>query len=310
MKRRPKFLFLVTLILVFLSSGYASGMEVKNERDSAVSPETPRTFNQKKTLPGGISVDFSMVSLAKYKKDIDGVFKYVFSETERIAALFNTTDASSELAKIADSAGNSPVAVSKETFVLAKHAKEVADWTKGAYNPVVGGSYNALKIDKKNSTVYLTKKGAQLDFSGILAGFLADLYIRAAYHANVDDAFVQVDGCSRSMGKESSWPWQVTLTGKSDKFAKSGINLAISNYSICTVGGQYPAPTVDPRTGKPILPEFYSVTILTKQSATSEAVADSVYTMGHNAGLDLINGLGIKGVFAYPDGRIEKVGRW
>lgn len=276
-----------------------------------IAPDEVRTFTKSDTLPGGISVEFSLVTLQKYSKDVDAVFKYTFSETERIARLFNSADTNSDLGQIEASAGKSPVTVSKETMVLAEQAKKIADWTTGAFDPVRGpGTYKNLKIDKKNSTIFLTKPGLSLDLRGILEGFMADLFIRAAHYSNLDDAFVSVNGVARSMGHASYGPWQTTVATSGDKSAKSGMSISIANYSAATVGNDHYTPTVDPRKNTPVDSDFYSVTVLTKEAATAQGVASSIYVMGTKPGKGLIDALGVRAIFAYRDGKIEKIGKW
>lgn len=308
MRRTTKlFAALILTTLLIPSVSDAKGKKRRIESGSDI----PATFRESKTLAGTINVDFSVVTLAKYKKDVDEVYKYTFSEIDRIARLFNSTDPGSDLARVAENAGQAPVAVSKETLALAELAKKIADWTHGAFDPIRGpGTYKSLKINKKNSTIYLKKPGTSLELRGILEGFMADLFTRAAYHANLDDSFVNVGGVWRAMGSNSYGPWQILLSGNGKKKAKRGMNITISNYSAATVGGDYFAPAVDPRSGKPINTPFYSVTVLCQQAATAQGVATSIYIMGPDAGEDLINALGIRAIYAYNDGGFKKVGRW
>jgi thiamine biosynthesis lipoprotein ApbE len=298
-------------VLIAAALLFSPAASFAKARAFAETAEVPQTFTKTKTLAGGINIEFSLVTLTKYDKDVEEVFKYTFSETERIAELFNSPDQNSDLAKIAESAGQSPVRVSKETLVLAQHAKEIADWTRGAFEPVRGnGTYHNLKINKSKSTIYLNKAGLSLDLKGILEGFMADLFIRAAHYANLEDAFVRINGVSRAMGYASYGPWQVVLEGTGQGTAKHGMTVTISNYSAATVGGEYFAPAINPRSGKPIESPFYSVTVLTKRAATAQGIATSVYAMGPKEGLGTITDLGIRAIFAYKDGRVEKVGKW
>ena len=274
-------------------------------------PGTPKIFNKKTVLPGGINVDFSIVTLPKFKKEVDGVFDYSFGEIEKIAKSFNGSNPNNDLKKVEESAGGEPVVVNRETLALAKHAKEIADWTRGAYDPVRGpGTYKNLKIGKKDSTIKLTKAGLSLDFGGILEGFIADLFIRAANAANIEHAFVKVNGVSRAMGRASFGPWTIQISGYSEKFAKHGRKVSISNYSAATVGGKSPPPTIDPRSGKELNSPYHSVTVITKEAATSQGVANSVFVMNPKEGRDLIDALGIRAILAFTDGSMKQIGRW
>jgi len=276
------------------------------------SPNQAMTFTRSKMLPGGIPTEFNLVTLTKYKKEVDKVFQYVFSETSRIATLFNSDNPGSELAKVVTAAGTTPVKVSKETFVIVQHAKEIAEWTRGAFDPVVGppGSFKYLKIDTENETLFLKKPGLSFNLRGILEGFIADLFIRAAYHANIDDAFAKVGGVTRAMGENPFGVWRVTVEGQGESRAKQGLTITLSNYSAATVGGRYYSPAMDPRTGEPVNSAFYSVTVLTKKAATAQGVASSIYAMKPRAGENLIRALGARAIFSMNDGTIKKVGKW
>jgi len=303
----------IMALLAVLVMGNVICVNAAISKDSAASQggsNEVRTFTKKTTLPGGINIEFSLVTLAKYEKDVNNVFDYTFSEVKRVAGMLSGD--SPELKEVAEKAGKEPVKVSKEVYALASLAKEIADWSHGAFDPVRGGgSYKNLKLDKDGQTIFLTKAGLSLDLSEILRGFIADLCIRAAYHANVDDAFVEVDSVRRSMGKASYGPWQIRLTGNGNTNARHGMDVVISNYSAATVGGQFAAPTIDRRRGKPINDEkLDSVTILTEKAAMAEGLANAVYALGHGAGETLVKDLGIKAVFGYKDGTFERIGSW
>ena len=305
MTRQIKLLF---VIIVSIAIALSSVAEARRESGGGT---IANTFTRAKTLTGGYSVEFSMVTLSKYKKEIDEVFDYTFLELDKIAAIFDPTNPTSDVSRVNDAAGGPAVPVSKEMITLAKLAVKVSKWSKGAFDVVTGaGSYKHLKINEAASTIRLTKATSSLDFSSILPGFISDLCTRAAYHANVDDAFVRVNGVVRSMGKDADWPWSITISGKSDKLAKSGVTITIANFAAATVGGNYSAPSIDPRTKKFVNSPFYSVTVLTGQAATAEGVANAVYVLGENAGTDLTHELGIRAIFAYKDGRVVKIGKW
>lgn len=301
---------IVIAVIITMLALPAIAEVVKKPDYRAEDAEVPLSFRKEKTLPGGINVDFAMVTLAQYKKEVDAIFDYTFTETTRIAELFNSSDPNSDLQKINAAAGAEPVQVSKEVVTIALHAKEVADWTAGAFNPVNGGTYRDIKINKSKSTVFLKKSGMTLNLRWILEGFMADLYIRAAYHANLDDAFVKVGGVVRALGEDAFNPWRVLVEGAGDKSARKGMAVTISNYSAATVGGFYPSPAADPRTGNPLNTEFYSVTVLAQQAATAQGVATAIYIVGPQEGENIINSLGIRAIFAYKDGSLKKVGRW
>lgn len=305
-----KRLLKLVMILAVLGLLFPS-ITLAKKKTAEVEGSGPRTFRKVKTLPGPIKIDFSIVTLAAYQKEVDQVFDYTFSETERIATHFLGKNSQSDLARVAASSGVAPVTVSKETLVLATHAKEVAEWSRGAFDPVKGaGSYKNLKINKKKSTVYLTKTGSTIELGGILEGFMADLFIRAAYHANIDDALVTVNGVMRAIGRNAYEPWKTMISADSKSNAKRGMSIIISNYSAATVGGNERAPTINPRNGEPLVSPYYSVTVLTKQAATAEAIASAVYTMNEREGEILILALGIRAIIAYPDGNFKKIGHW
>jgi thiamine biosynthesis lipoprotein len=280
-------------------------------KKTSADPNKPIIFNKKAVLPGAINIDFSIVSLPEYKKEVQEVFDYSFSQIEKIAETFSGANPSNDLTRLEEAAGGKPIQVSPETLALARHAKEIADWTRGAFEPVRGpGNYKNLKINKKNSTLSLTKPGLSLDFGNILEGFMADLFIRAANAANIEHAFIKVNGVSRALGRATYGPWTIQISGHSDSYAKHGRQISLSNYSAATVGGNSDHPVVDPRSGNEVNSGLYSVTVITKEAATSQGVASSVYVMGPAEGKDLIDALGIKAILAFKDGKMKQIGRW
>lgn len=304
MNRLVKFaavLFLSILILPVIAEA----------ADQPASSSEPLIFNKKGTLPGNISADFSIVSLPEYKKEADEVLNYSFTEIKKIAEAFDNSNKSSDLSKVAQAAGTEPVKVGPETLALTEQAVNIAEWTKGIFDPVKGdGSYRDLKINKKESTLFLKKPGLQIELGDILEGYLADLFIRTANAANIQNALVQVDGVTRALGRANYGPWSIQVSGYSEKKAKHGRMITLSNYSAATVGGEVPPPTVDPRTGQSINNDIYSVTVLSKEASTSQGIANSIYILGSGDGTKLVDQLGVRAILALKDGTMKQVGKW
>jgi len=302
MKPISKLIFVIlTLCLIIPNLSYA--------RD--LGGGMPRVFTKAKTLPSGMRAEFSVVTLWQYNKEVKEVFDFTFSETTRIAHNLDPSNPSGDIARIVAAAGQGPVQVSKETMILLEHAKEIAFWSRGTYDPVVGdGSYHNLKINKETQSIQLSKAGLSINLKGIIDGFMADLFVRAAHYANLDDAMASVDGVYRAVGENIHGPWQITVTTSSLKKARQGMNVLISNYSVGIAGGNYYTPALDPRNNKPIKTMYDSVTILCEQAATAQAVAIAVYTGSKNEGLALIDGLGVKAILGHKSGAFEKVGNW
>jgi len=171
-----------------------------------------------------------------------------YDELERVGRLLNFYAPDSELSRINRNAGVAPVKVSTETLGVIQKAVDAAEETEGGFDVTVGPlvrlwdfkekkvpsresidavrgliGFRHIVINVGASTVYLDKKGVQIDLGGIIKGYAAD---RAA----------------------PSWRNTVSGTGSSPSPATSGSSAASRTADPGTsASSTHDRPTMTPR---------------------------------------------------------------
>lgn len=131
-----------------------------------------------------------------------------------------------------------------------------------------------------------------LNFNAIAKGYLVDVIAEFLDASGVERYMVEVGGELRVRGKNvvnNAWKIGVNvplLEAKADDFFKV---LELENVSVATSGnyqnfymvdGQLIGHTIDPRTGKPILSNLKSATLLHDDCAVADAYATACMVMG------------------------------
>lgn len=270
--------------------------------------EQVRDFHHKEIVGSGIEVAATIVTYHKFGSAVDTVFSWAFGDVRRVALMFDSSRPDSDIGRLNAEAATKPVHVNKETIQLLGLAKRVHGLTKGAFDIVTEGTGSArdIKIDKAARTVQFTKPGMQIRLDHVLEGYLADLLLVDLWNANIDNAFVHVGGAARSVGRDMVGPWRLTIADVTGKYAARGISLSFSNLSAATVGSGKRAPAIDFRTKQTLTPACRGATVISRDAATSLAIANAVYTLGPTAGLDLAHKLASRAVIMDTAGNLIK----
>ena len=142
---------------------------------------------------------FCTITLYEHGKPrlYDEIFKRIFE----IEALMSVHITESELHRINEAAGITPVKVSAEVFDIIERALYFAEVSYSAFNPAIGPivllwdiggeaqripsqdeidnllpllDWRDIELERENSTIFLTRHGMALDLGAIAKGFAAD----------------------------------------------------------------------------------------------------------------------------------------
>jgi thiamine biosynthesis lipoprotein len=217
-------------------------------------------------------------------------------EINRVFGLLSVTDSNSPINMVNANAGIAPVKVDQEVFNLVKRSLNISDLTRGAFD--ITSNYRNVIMDAKNSTIYLTEAGMQINLESIVKGYATD---RAKYVLQINGV---LSGIVNAFGNMITWgsqpchkPWTIEAAypeQKPDAFS----NLNISNMAISTLGkleyhinadGQY-SQLLNPKTGLP-LHSFNSVSVYSPTAELAAAMSAPVKVMGVKMSMKLFNKL-------------------
>lgn len=248
------------------------------------------------------------------------------AEVKRIEAIISSWDPNSQTTSINNNAGIKPVTVNKELFDLINRSIRISNLTNGAFDisfasvgqlwhfdgsmttpppadaiatSVQHVNYKNIILDAEKSTVFLKEKGMKIGFGGIGKGYAAEQAKKVMIANGIKSGVVSAAGDLTTWGRrEDGKIWDVALA-KPDKSRKILAWLQADETSVVTSGnyekyfiyeGKRYAHIIDPRTGYPTT-GIKSATIICPNAELADALATSMFVMGKDEGIAMINQL-------------------
>lgn len=275
--------------------------------------------------------NFEITVVAENQVQGDHYINLAISEISRIERLISSWNENSQTSLINRNAGIKPISVDPELFSLIERSIKISNLTDGAFDisyasmdniwkfdgsmtempneqalleSVSKVGFENIELDERNFTVFLRKPGMRIGFGAIGKGYAADKAKELLLQNGVTSGIINASGDLNAWGKQPDGsPWMVAIVNPLNK-EKVFSWLPVEDMAVVTSGnyekfvfieGVKYSHIIDPRTGMPSS-GISSVTILTKSAELADALATSVYVMGVDTGLNLINQL--KGVEA------------
>lgn len=233
---------------------------------------------------------------------------------------------SSEISKINQNSGIKSVDISSETYEVIKKTLYYSELTDGVFDITIGPIIDLWKIGTEeeavppltsveetlplvdyqkiileDGSVFLTTEGMSIDLGGVVKGYAADQIVSILKENNVESALINLGGNIYVHGyKADGSQWKVGIRnpfeGRSDYIG------TLTTYSQTIVtSGPYEKyfydnerryhHIFDPRTGFPTRGDLESVTIISDNSMIADMLTTSVFALGLEEGISLINSL-------------------
>ena len=250
------------------------------------------------------------------------------AEIQRLEALMTTWRDDSEIARVNQNAGRTPVKVGSETGRVIDESLWISEKSGGVFDitfEVMHGlwrfdqdadphppraeevaarrkliDYRHIVRDKKEGTVFLDKAGIKISLGGIAKGFAIDRAAAKLIAEGVEDFLAQAGGDLLAHGKKADGsPW---IAGVRDPRGAAGAYFAempVVDHAFSTAGdyersyvvdGKRYHHIIDPRTGYPATASR-SVTVWAKDALTADALDDAVFILGPKRGLELVESI-------------------
>ncbi len=256
---------------------------------------------------------------ARARQAIDSVL----NEMRHVDAEMSPYKPASEVSKINVNAGVEPVSVSGELVRLIDTAQHVSDLTHGAFDITFASAghlynyrehkrpssaaleaavavidYHQITLDKTHARVGLNKAGMRIDLGGIAKGYAVERCVRLLREQGIEHALVTAGGDTRVLGDRVGRPWIVGIRHpRQDNQLITRIPL--DDEAISTSGdyerffeeqGTRYHHILNPATGDSAR-EVTSVSIVGPDATYTDALSTSVFVMGVERGLALIEGM-------------------
>ncbi|TXD69870.1 FAD:protein FMN transferase [Aequorivita lipolytica] len=269
---------------------------------------------------------FEITVVAKDSTEANDYIDLAVGEITRIEKLISSWDSASQTSEINRSAGIKPVKVDEELYNLIGRSAEISKLTDGAFDisfasmdkiwkfdgsmtempseeaikqSVAKVGHQNIILDPENFTVFLKLEGMKIGFGGIGKGYAADKAKKLLMEKGVSAGIINAAGDMNTWGKQPDGEfWKVAITNPMDKnkaFAllplKDNAVVTSGNYEkYVTFNGVRYTHIINPRTGYPAT-GIISATVFAPKAEIADALATSIFVMGKDVGIDLINQL-------------------
>ncbi|GEO69130.1 FAD:protein FMN transferase [Levilactobacillus acidifarinae] len=272
---------------------------------------------------------------------VERVYDYLQTMTNVLSA----NDEHSTLGRINQQAGIAPVAVDATTFAFIQRALAATRQYQDSFNVLIGPLVKLWKIgfggqtvpaksaiatslqrmnpddvvlDATRHTVFLTKRGMQLDLGAIAKGYFADRVKAQLQAAGVTSGIIDLGGNVQTWGDNPLTPdgrWHIGIQDPDEARGEALLTVVTPAQSFVTSGvreryfqrnGRTYHHILDPQTGYPVRNDLLQVTIMTENSELAEVLSTVSFFKGPQAGQTLIEQLpGVDAIFVRDNGAVE-----
>jgi thiamine biosynthesis lipoprotein len=247
----------------------------------------------------------------------------VMNEMHRIDCAMSPFKPESELSRINRDAATTPVSVSEEMVKLLARSIDFSVLSGGAFDITYASAghlydyrqhvkpsdealeracaavgYQNLILDLQARTVRFARDGVRIDLGGFAKGHAVDNAAEILKRRGIRHAIVSAGGDSRVVGDRLGRPWTIGVRDPRRPGEVVAL-LPLEDVAISTsgdyerffeTGGVRCHHVLDPRTGRSPI-SVRSVTILAADGLTTEGLSKSVFVMGLERGMRLIESL-------------------
>lgn len=284
----------------------------------------------------------TVCSISIYDDENMNVIDECFEELRQLENILSINKPETELQKVNEASGKAPVKVSDDTFDVVSKGIYYSELSKGALDITIGPlvklwgigtdearvptdqeinlvkpliDYSLIDLDPVNKTIFLPKKGMIIDLGAIAKGYAADKVTDILVKNNIKNAVIDLGGNIFALGsKIDGSPWKIGVQDPNAARNASIGFLQVSNKSIVTSGiyeryfvkdGKHYHHILNPDTGYPYENELLGVSIVTDKSVDGDSLSTTLFALGIEKGLNLINSLdGIDAIFITKDNEL------
>ncbi len=249
--------------------------------------------------------------------------KLVNDEMHRIDRLMSTYKPDSEISRANRHAAEKPIKISAELLDLFAKGIEMSRLSRGAFDITYASvgqmydfragvrpdekqinamlpaiDYRFVVLDPEQQTVFFARQGVRIDLGGIAKGYAVERAVSILRAQGIEHGLVSAGGDSRILGDRRGAPW---IVGVRDPRNPDRVvaRLPLIDEAVSTSGdyerffeedGVRYHHIISPATGHSAS-EVRSVTIIGPDATMTDGLSTSVFVMGVQDGLQLIDSL-------------------
>lgn len=292
--------------------------------------------NQERQLTSEQFLMDTLVSISTYGTDTDflqQVTEKAFKEIRRVADLTDRFPSpgtiayeQSDVVKINENAGISPVSVDEDVFKMLQIAQDYYELTEGEFDVTIGPLMDLwgfgretqkvptiveiketlalvdsrkLILDEEKQTAFLSQKGMSLDLGAVAKGYAVEKAAQVMIEAGVEKALINAGGNIRVIGKkDNNNAWKIGVQDPRNPSNLIGV-LSLNNEAAVTSGdynriveikGKSYHHLLSARTGYPAGKNM-SVTVVALDSGQADLLSTSLFLLEPQQALELVSRL-------------------
>ncbi len=276
----------------------------------------------------GTIVEITVADKNKPPHFVNAAIELAFAEIERVEHLLSRFNPESDISRINAYACLEPTEVSPETIRLIEESIEFSWLTQGAFDITVCPlmqtwgfeekykrylpdleqikeavdkvGYRNINILKQEQSVFLAQPEMSLDLGGIAKGYAVDKAIAVLRQEGIKNALVNAGGDIYALGvRGKNRKWRVAVQHPRKNQAALVV-LELQDRAVATSGdyqkyieisGRRYSHIINPESGNPCKEAPASVTVLAGDCLVADALATSIFVLGPEKGIDLVNRL-------------------
>jgi thiamine biosynthesis lipoprotein len=287
--------------------------------------------------------EFKLVLYSNDEASARSASRLAFARIAALDATLSDYQPESELMRLCDKAGGPPVPVSQDLFDVLERSLQMYERSEGAFDVTIGpvvrlwrrarrerklpdpellakaralvGS-DKMRLDPRARTVQLLKPGMKLDLGAIAKGYASQEAVKVLKAQGISRVLVAGSGDivvgDPPPGLDG---WTIGIAPLDSPDAPPSRFLRLKNAAVSTSGdssrfveivGQRYSHIIDPKTGLGML-EHASVTAVAPDGATADALDTTVYILGPEKGLALVESLGTAAYIVRAEGSKTQV---
>ena len=257
-----------------------------------------------------------------------GAVGEAFAEFDRLDGLLSVWKPESDVSRLNEAAGDHAVAVGPEMREVLTVARQVSEWTGGAFDATFGAlsglwkfdnqdkddtvpdrdevrrrlplvNYRDVDVDAGAGTGFLRRKGMRVNLGGIGKGYAVDRAVAILRRRGVASFMIQAGGDMYVSGWRGDRPWRVGIRDPRGPADKSFAALDLTDGTFSTSGdyerffmkgGRRYHHILDLSIGEPAR-GCRSVTLVTDRAVIADALAKGVFILGPDRGMALVETL-------------------
>jgi thiamine biosynthesis lipoprotein len=267
----------------------------------------------------------TVISHKVYGRNCDECLTAVWEETKRLEEMLSRFIPGSDISRINKSSGIQCEKVSPDTYEVLSQAVKFSRISQGLFDITLGPlvtiwgrgkeigrppeeerinqllplvDYHNLILKPEQKTVLLQRAGQTIDLGGIGKGFAGDMLLKIFKRFGITSAFTNIGGNVVTLGtKPEGTPWRIGIRHPRQEGDLIGI-VSVENKAVVTSGdyqryftdseGKRYHHILDPSTGYPSETGLLSVTVVTENSMTADALSTILFVAGMNKGIDVL----------------------